>query len=120
MTLLHVGSEVLQALYKYPQAEYPYAKLVEESRKRGREDREYEIEDSGVFADGKYWDVQIEYAKAGPNDILIEYVFIPSHRCVSPVRVNIANRGPEEAVLHVIPQVWWRNTWSWGEGQCER
>lgn len=75
MTLLHVGSEVLQALYKYPQAEYPYAKLVEESRKRGREDREYEIEDSGVFADGKYWDVQIEYAKAGPNDILIEYVF---------------------------------------------
>ncbi|HEX4645017.1 MAG TPA: glucosidase, partial [Verrucomicrobiae bacterium] len=90
----------LKALYKYPQAEFPYARLVEENRRRTRHDPEFELEDTGVFDGGRYFDVFAEYAKRGPNDILI--------------RVTVANRGPEAATLHVLPTVWFRNTWIWG------
>ena len=90
----------LKALYKYPQDEFPYAKLVEESRRRGREAPEYEIEDTGVFDLGRYFDVLVEYAKADPDDIL--------------VRITCSNRGPSRAALHLLPTVWLRNTWTWG------
>ena len=89
-----------KGLYKYPQAEFPYARLVEENRRRGKREREFEITDTGVFDDGRYFDVVVEYAKAGPDDILI--------------RITVANRGPEAARLHLLPQIWFRNTWAWG------
>jgi hypothetical protein len=89
----------MKALYKYPLARYPYEALLAESRRRGFHDPELEITDTGVFEQG-YADVTAEYAKGSPNDILI--------------RVTLANRGPEEAVLHVLPTLWFRNTWSWG------
>jgi hypothetical protein len=89
----------LKMLYKYPQREFPYALLVAENRRRGREAAEYELLDTGVFADDRYFDVFVEYAKAAPEDLLM--------------RITIHNRGPEEAVVHVIPQAWFRNTWSW-------
>jgi hypothetical protein len=91
----------MKFLYKYPQAAFPYADLVEENRRRGRQAPEYELVDSGVFAEQRYFDVEIEYAKADVEDLLI--------------RINIANRGPEAAPIHVLPTVWFRNTWSWGE-----
>jgi hypothetical protein len=91
----------MKALYKYPQSEFPYAALVEENRRRGREAPEFELIDTGAFADNRYFDLTVEYAKAGCDDILI--------------RVSVANRGPETAVLHVLPTVWFRNTWSWEE-----
>ncbi|MEO8702201.1 MAG: glucosidase [Kofleriaceae bacterium] len=97
-------SSYLKALYKYPQDEYPYGRLLDENRRRGKGDREFEIEDTGVF-DRAYWDVGIEYAKDAPDDILI--------------RLTVTNRGKDAAMLHVLPQVWLRNTWSWnrsGEG----
>ncbi len=90
----------MRALYKYPQAEFPYAALVAENRRRGRRDPEYELADTGVFDGGRYFDVEVEYAKASPDDVL--------------VRITAANRGPEPAELHVLPQLWFRNTWSWG------
>jgi hypothetical protein len=90
----------LKALYKYPQREYPYGRLVEENRRRGLGDPEFEILDAGAFDGGRYFDVLAEYAKASPNDILI--------------RITVANRGPETAALHLLPTVWFRNTWSWG------
>jgi hypothetical protein len=94
----------LRALYKYPQAEFPYARLVEENRRRGKHEPEYELLDTGVFDGGRYFDVTAEYAKAGPDDILI--------------RVTVANRGPQASTIHVLPTLWFRNTWSWGrEGQ---
>src|SRR6185503_14687236 len=89
----------MKALYKYPQAEYPYARLVEENRRRGRSDPEFELIDTGIFDDDRYFDVFVEYAKASPNDILI--------------RITAANRGPEAAPLHLLPTLWFRNTWSW-------
>src|SRR5439155_1525602 len=90
----------LRALYKYPQREYPYAQLVEEGRRRGKRDAELELVDTGIFDDGRYFDVTVEYAKASPDDILI--------------RVTVANRRPDAALLHVLPSLWFRNTWSWG------
>ncbi len=93
-------SSYLKALYKYPQAEFPYARLVEENRRRGRGDLEFELTDTGVFDDGRYFDVFVEYAKNTPNDILI--------------RLTIANRASAAATIHVLPQLWFRNTWSWG------
>jgi hypothetical protein len=90
----------LKGLYKYPHAEFPYARLVEENRRRGKEVTEFELADTGVFADGRYLDVQVEYAKASPNDILI--------------RITVANRGPEAVTSHLLPSLWFRNTWSWG------
>jgi len=87
-------------LYKYPQAAFPYRQLVEENRRRTRDDPEYELLDTGVFEGGRYFDVLLEYAKAAPDDIL--------------VRIEAFNRGPEPATLHVLPAIWFRNTWSWG------
>jgi hypothetical protein len=90
----------LKALYRYPQAEYPYARLVEENRRRGRDEPEFELADTGVLDAGRVWDVQAEYAKASPDDVL--------------VRITITNRGPEAATLHLLAQAWFRNTWVWG------
>jgi hypothetical protein len=90
----------MKALYKYPQAEFPYARLVEENRRRGKHEREFELGDTGVFADGRYFDVTVEYAKASPDDVLI--------------RIEVANRGPESAPVWLLPTLWFRNTWSWG------
>ncbi len=90
----------MKALYKYPQAAYPYARLVEENRNRGRGDREFEISDTGVFDGGRYFDVYAEYAKAAPDDLWI--------------RLTVCNRGPEAAPVHLLPTLWFRNTWSWG------
>ncbi|HWA85218.1 MAG TPA: hypothetical protein VG710_03255 [Opitutus sp.] len=90
----------LRALYKYPQAEFPYERLKAENRRRGRAEPEFELLDTGVFDGNRYFDVFAEYAKAGPDDILIQ--------------VTVANRGPEPARLHVLPTLWFRNTWSWG------
>jgi hypothetical protein len=92
-------SSYLKALYKYPQAEFPYARLVEENHRRTRTEPEFELLDTGVFDDQRYFDVFVEYAKSSPNDILI--------------RVTAANRGPAAATLHLLPTVWFRNTWSW-------
>ncbi len=89
----------LKYLYKYPQAEFPYAWLVEESRRRGKDQPEFELIDTGVFDDDRYFDVFVEYAKAAPEDILM--------------RVTAHNRGPEAATIHLLPQLWFRNTWSW-------
>jgi len=90
----------LKALYKYPQREFPYERLVRENRERGKAEPEFELLDSGVFDEDRYFDVTAEYAKAGPEDLLI--------------RISAANRGPEAAVLHLLPTLWFRNTWSWG------
>ena len=90
----------MKALYKYPHAAYPYDRLVEENRRRGRREPELELLDTGVFDGGRYFDVFAEYAKAGPDDLL--------------VRITVANRGPEAATLHLLPTLWFRNTWSWG------
>jgi hypothetical protein len=90
----------MKALYKYPQAEFPYARLVEENARRGKTDPEFELLDTGVLAEERYFDVLVEYAKASPNDVLI--------------RITVANRGPESAVLHLLPTLWFRNSWSWG------
>lgn len=89
-----------KALYKYPQSKFPYQRLVEENRQRGYHAPEFELVDTGVFNDARYFDVQAEYAKAGPEDILI--------------RITVSNRGPDDHILHVLPQFWYRNTWSWG------
>ncbi len=90
----------LRMLYKYPQGEYPYQQLIDENRRRGPGDPEYELLDTGLFEDDRYFDVSIEYAKASPTDTLL--------------RVTVVNRGPEAAPIHVLPQAWFRNTWSWG------
>jgi hypothetical protein len=92
----------MKYLYKYPQSAYPYTDLVEINRRRGRQYFEYELLDTGVFDQDRYFDVFVEYAKAAPEDILVE--------------ISVFNRGPEPATLHVLPTVWFRNTWSWGEG----
>jgi len=89
-----------QALYKYPQAEFPYQRLIEENSRRTKLEREFEIENTGVFDGERYFDVFAEYAKAAPDDILI--------------RITVANRGTEAATVHVLPTLWFRNTWSWG------
>jgi len=90
----------MKALYKYPHAEFPYALLNEENRRRTRHQPEFEILDTGVFSDNRYFDVFAEYAKADTDDILI--------------RIEAVNRGPEAATLHLLPTLWFRNTWSWG------
>jgi len=92
----------MKCLYKYPQAEFPYSHLVEENRRRGRQAPEFELIDTGVFDEDRYFDVFVEYAKASVNDIAIG--------------VEVFNRGPEAATLHVLPTIWFRNVWSWGQG----
>ncbi len=91
----------MRALYKYPQRAYPYETLVAENRRRSRDEPEYELLDSGIFAESRYFDVFAEYAKAAPDDILI--------------RITVANRGPVAATLHLLPTLWFRNTWAWGQ-----
>jgi hypothetical protein len=90
----------MKSLYKYPQAEFPYERLVTENRRRGRNEGEFELADTGVFDQRGYFDVFAEYAKAAPDDMLI--------------RLTIANRGDVESTIHVLPTLWFRNTWSWG------
>jgi hypothetical protein len=90
----------LKALYKYPQAEFPYTRLVEENRRRGPNAPEYELADTGIFAENRYFSVVAEYAKAGPDDLLI--------------RITARNHSPEAAEFHLLPTIWFRNTWSWG------
>ncbi len=85
--------------YHYPQAAFPYAELIAENGARDRTEPEYELIDTGVFDDGRYWIVEVHYAKAGPDDILMT--------------VEVTNAGPDEAELHVLPTAWFRNTWSW-------
>ena len=90
----------MKGLYKYPQAEFPYDELVSANRTRGLHLPEYELADTGVFNEQRYFDVQVEYAKSSPNNIL--------------ARLTISNRGPDAAPLHVLPTLWFRNTWTWG------
>jgi hypothetical protein len=89
----------MKYLYKYPQAAYPYADLVDTNRRRGRNELEYELLDTGIFDQDRYFDVFVEYAKASPEDVLIQ--------------ITVYNRGPEAAQLHVLPTLWFRNQWSW-------
>lgn len=96
----------MKYLYKYPQREYPYGNLIETNRGRSREEFEYELLDTGVFNENRYFDVFVEYAKQGPEDIVI--------------RITVHNRGPEAAPLHLLPTVWFRNTWSWEEGDAPK
>ncbi|HEY4911304.1 MAG TPA: glucosidase, partial [Methylomirabilota bacterium] len=92
----------MKCLYKYPQAAFPYRRLVEENARRGRSQPEYELLDTGVFDGDRYFDITVEYAKEGVDDLLI--------------RVTAVNRGPEPAELHLLPTLWFRNTWSWDVG----
>jgi hypothetical protein len=89
-----------RALYKYPQRPFPYHELLETNRRRTKQDPEYEITDTSAFEENRYFDVEIEYAKCGPDDILIQII--------------ATNRGPDAATLHLLPTLWFRNTWSWG------
>jgi hypothetical protein len=90
----------LRGLYKYPQRAFPYGDLGSENRRRGRDQPEYELIDTGVFAKDRYFDVEVEYAKVAPDDIL--------------VRISATNRGPDAAPVHLLPTLWFRNTWAWG------
>ena len=90
----------MKYLYKYPQAEFPYHQLLEENRRRGKMDPEFELLDTGVFNENRYFDIFVEYAKADVEDMLI--------------KITVTNRGPETANLRLLPTVWFRNTWSWG------
>jgi Mannosylglycerate hydrolase MGH1-like glycoside hydrolase domain len=92
----------MKYLYKYPQRAYPYGRLLEETARRGRDQPEYELLDTGIFADDRYFDVLVEYAKATVDDLL--------------VRITVSNRGPDPAPLHVLPTLWFRNTWIWEPG----
>ena len=91
----------MRMLYKYPQGAFPYNQLVEENRRRGPDQGEFELLDTGIFDDDRYFDVVVEYAKASPDDIL--------------VRIGATNRGPDAAELHLLPTLWFRNEWSWGD-----
>ena len=92
----------LSWVYHYPQAEFPYARLREENARRSRKEREFELADTGIFDDGRWWRIAVDYAKAAPLDLC--------------VRIRIRNAGPEAATLDVLPTLWWRNRWSWDQG----
>ena len=92
-------------LYRYPQAEYPYQLLREENARRGRDEREYELADTGVLDDDRFFDVDVTYAKAAPDDL-----------CIT---ISATNHGPDPAPLDLLPQVWLRNTWAWGRDTPE-
>ena len=92
----------MKFLYKYPQKAYPYADLVETNRNRSRHEMEYELLDTGILDDDRYFDIFVEYAKAAPEDMLI--------------KITVCNRGPDAALVHVLPTLWFRNTWSWSGG----
>ncbi len=89
----------MKMLYKYPQAEFPYLRLIEQNRDRSKTEGEFELIDTGIFDDDRYFDVFVEYAKADVEDILI--------------KITVANRGPESASVNVLPTVWFRNRWAW-------
>src|ERR1700721_2726302 len=89
--------------YHYPQRAFPYQQLLDENRKRGKLDPEYELLDTGIFDDDRYWIVDVRYAKSTTTDILME--------------IDITNAGPDADSLHVLPTAWFRNTWSWDEGE---
>ena len=93
----------LKMLYKYPQQEFPYARLRDENRRRGRDEPEFELIDTGVFDADRYFDVFVEYAKATPDETLMQ--------------ISVHNRGAKRAVLQVLPQLWFRNSWSWRPAQ---
>src|SRR6516162_6769123 len=93
----------MKYLYKYPQAEYPYQTLIDANKSRDKQSAEFELLDTGIFDEDHYFDVFVEYAKADPEDILI--------------RITVCNRGPEPAEVHVLPTLWFRNTWSWGRNE---
>src|SRR5262249_933406 len=92
----------MRMLYKYPQAAFPYARLVDENRRRGTDDPEFELLDTGVFEGDRYFDIEVLYAKAAPDDILMEVV--------------ATNRADDAAALRLVPQRWFRNAWSWQPG----
>ena len=92
----------MKCLYKYPQAAFPYTDLVETNHRRSRHEMEYELLDTGVFDQDRYFDVFVEYAKVAPEDMLIQ--------------ITVCNRGPESVPIHVLPTLWFRNTWSWAGG----
>lgn len=96
----------MRFLYKYPHAEFPYQRLLDENRHRGKADPEFELDDTGVFDEDRYFDVEIEYAKADVEDILIQ--------------ITATNRGPDSATLHLLPTIWFRNTWTWGRDRSEK
>jgi hypothetical protein len=96
----------MRGLYKYPQAEFPYRQLIEENAHRSREELEYELVDTGIFNDSRYFDIFVEYAKQSPEDLAI--------------RLRIINRGPDAAPLTVLPTLWFRNTWAWDEGAKDK
>ncbi|GAB3236938.1 glucosidase [Hymenobacter seoulensis] len=95
----------MRMLYKYPQRAFPYRKLVKENARRTRQEPEYELLETDIFSKNRYFDVFIEYAKAGPDDILI--------------KITVHNRGPKKASVQVLPQLWFRNTWSWGHAEAK-
>ncbi|HZO08566.1 MAG TPA: glucosidase, partial [Myxococcota bacterium] len=95
-------SSWLRWRYHYPQAEFPYARLREENAKRGKQDREFELVDTGIFDGDRYWQIEADYAKAAPRDLCL--------------RLRIRNAGPDPAELHVLPTLWFRNRWSWEDG----
>ena len=95
----------MKGLYKYPQAAYPYAQLIEENQRRDRHALEFELLDTGIFDEDRYFDVFVEYAKANAEDILIQ--------------ITAINRGPETKTLHLLPTLWFRNTWSWGNKETK-
>jgi hypothetical protein len=92
--------------YHYPQAAFPYRLLVDENARRGLHDPEFELLDTGAFDQDRYWSVEVTYAKADPTDVLMQ--------------ISIRNHGPDEATLHVLPTLWFRNTWDWGDPDCEK
>src|SRR6266704_1636149 len=89
----------MKFLYKYPQAEFPYQQLLDENRRRSKNDPEFELLDTGIFDENRYFDVQVEYAKASTEDILI--------------KISVTNHGPQSASLRLLPTIWFRNTWAW-------
>lgn len=93
----------MKYLYKYPQAEYPYKQLLDQNRHRSRDEDEYELIDTGLFKEDRYWDVFVEYAKDDEDDHSMS------------IRITAYNRGPDPATLHILPQMWFRNTWSWSK-----
>jgi hypothetical protein len=95
----------MKYLYKYPQAPFPYGDLVETNRRRNRTEMEYELLDTGVFDEDRYWRIEVEYAKHDPTDIC--------------ALITVTNEGPEADTLHVLPHLWFRDTWSWGREHTE-
>src|SRR6202521_942926 len=96
----------MRAQYRYPQRAFPYNDLVQENRRRGKDQPEYELVDTGVFSEDRYFEVDAEYAKASPTDLVI--------------RLSVTNRGPDPARLHLLPTLWFRNTWSWDTSSATR